>query len=207
MAFSPDGKLIAAGGGGWQREPQEHITLWETDTGEQLCCFPAHTRRIYAVAFAPHGQTLVSAGMDKTIKLWSLPGMLAKREEKDSEKPVEETGIPLPVPRAKLTGHGYHIRALSIAADSRMMASVSEYQPRGDLILWDLCTNSALASVQWDDVSYAVALSPDGKKVAWGVGNKVKILDVESLLNQAETGLSSNTKAIQLDPRNARGYE
>lgn len=44
----------------------------ESLSGEEIRTFTGHTKWIDAIAISPNGQTLVSAGGDKTIKIWHL---------------------------------------------------------------------------------------------------------------------------------------
>ncbi len=58
VAFSADGKWLAAGGrGGW-------ISVWQTATGAPQSSYQAHRRRIHQVAFGGSGSQLFSAGED-----------------------------------------------------------------------------------------------------------------------------------------------
>ncbi|MFB7999771.1 protein kinase [Streptomyces sp. NPDC056002] len=68
-ALSPDGRLLASAG------PTYHgIRLWETDTGRCRRTYRGHEADATAVAFLDGGRTLVSAGADRTVRTWSLPG-------------------------------------------------------------------------------------------------------------------------------------
>jgi COMPASS component SWD3 len=65
VAFSPDGKTIAAG------SSNRSVRVWNVKTGEEIQTQPMrHSEQVIAVAFSPDGQILASGGHDKTIKLW-----------------------------------------------------------------------------------------------------------------------------------------
>ena len=67
MAFSPNGKILAAGG--WDSQ----IYLWDTSTG-QLISAPlrGHRRGVSPLAFSPDGRTLISRSDDLTVRLWNV---------------------------------------------------------------------------------------------------------------------------------------
>ena len=72
LAFSPDGKAIAAVG---HPIPTMHdsgyVRLFDAKTGKVLWEHTkAHAERVYALAFSPDGKTLASGSMDLTVKLW-----------------------------------------------------------------------------------------------------------------------------------------
>jgi WD40 repeat protein len=66
VAFSPDGKLVAAGTAGGV------VFLWEVSTGKVRRRLPGHQGRIRALAFAPDGTTLASGSADSTALVWGL---------------------------------------------------------------------------------------------------------------------------------------
>ena len=64
MAFSPDGKTLAAGG------LNGVVQLWNFHTGKPRRTLHGHTGLVNSVAFSPGGETLASGGDDGTVRLW-----------------------------------------------------------------------------------------------------------------------------------------
>jgi WD40 repeat protein len=73
VAFSADGTLLAVGtfgsGGSGEVRP---IYVWDTRTGALRCELRGHTHQVHALAFDPHNRCLVSASLDRTVRLWQL---------------------------------------------------------------------------------------------------------------------------------------
>jgi RNA polymerase sigma factor (sigma-70 family) len=65
VAFSPDGKLVATGGGN-----DATIRVWDMQTGNLKHLLKGH--EIRRLVFSPDGKTLASAGMDGKIILWDV---------------------------------------------------------------------------------------------------------------------------------------
>jgi WD40 repeat protein len=71
VAFSPDGKRLATG----SSEPQGKqypgvVTLWDTESGEEILSLRGPTRPISTVAFSPDGRLLAVAAHDGSLRLY-----------------------------------------------------------------------------------------------------------------------------------------
>lgn len=81
LAFSPDGDLLASGGGETVEEDgrfsrsaaNRSIRVWRVSTGEELCRFEGHDAAVLALAFTSDGKGIVSGSADSTVRLWRLP--------------------------------------------------------------------------------------------------------------------------------------
>ncbi|MCA9060824.1 MAG: hypothetical protein KDA85_20065 [Planctomycetaceae bacterium] len=71
LAFSPDGKLLAAGGGEASRSGQ--LNLWDVEQGTLVREIPdAHSDTVYGIEFSPDGELLASAGADKFVRVFTV---------------------------------------------------------------------------------------------------------------------------------------
>ena len=69
VAYSPDGKLVAAAG------DKTHLTVWDTLSGEQLARLDGHRGRVTCLAFSPGSKRLYSGSTDTTIVVWDMVGL------------------------------------------------------------------------------------------------------------------------------------
>jgi WD40 repeat protein len=134
VAFSPDGKLLAAGTG----EPQKPgmAVVWDVATRR-----PRFTHRektgIGGVAFSPDGKLLASASYDAVVRLW------------DPATGGERT----------LEGHHQGINTIAFAPDGLTLAS-GAYDTT--VRLWDLGSGEHRI-LEGHGASADLAFTPDGK--------------------------------------------
>ncbi|MBI3967716.1 MAG: serine/threonine protein kinase [Chloroflexi bacterium] len=132
-----------------------------------------HTEWVFSVAFSPDGQTLASAGFDKTIQLWNV------RE-----------GRPL----RTLRGHDGAVWRVAFTRDGSGLISTGD---DGAVRFWDLATGRPRRVLGEHSGSVvALSLAPDGRTVASGS------LDQTVCLWDAETGelltrLTDNTSGVR----------
>jgi WD40 repeat protein len=64
-AYSPDGRQALTG------DDNGNVILWDARTGKALRWFQGHSTRtcVFSVAFSPDGRSILSGGMDQTIRL------------------------------------------------------------------------------------------------------------------------------------------
>lgn len=157
LAFSRDGRLLAAASGGG-------ATLWEVATGHQLSSFTASEVGAYSVCLSPDGTILAAAeaatdeeGRNGGFRVWQLA----------SGKQIGQF-------RQPLGG-----KPLAFSPDGRWLAS-SGVKPY--LELWDVKTWSVQRRVARGHYPYGeTAFSPDGKFLAVGEANVALLFDATTL--------------------------
>jgi RNA polymerase sigma factor (sigma-70 family) len=72
LAFSPDGRAVAAG------YSDGAVRLWEVASGKERARFKGHRGVVLRVAFSPDGSLLASGGGDQLVLVWDLTGRAAR---------------------------------------------------------------------------------------------------------------------------------
>jgi len=183
IAFSADGKMLAAGGA------DNHIRLIDPSTGKEIGRLAGHQPRTYnpprdnktafdalvgsvgegnvtTVAFSSDGKQLASGGWDETIRLW------------DVEKGEEIR---------RFVGHQKGmIATVGFSKDGKYLASRGGND--GTVRIWDTATGKELFQLgnigrvnPWRfNRDSALAFAPDGKTLAVGDAKVIRFLEVPS---------------------------
>jgi WD40 repeat protein len=157
VAFSPDGKYVAAGGGGQFNDLA--IDLWDLETGNLVRRFAGHHDRFWDLAFTPDGSILISGGADG-VRFWDVQkGTLLRW--------TRTTGI---------------VTALAISRDGKTCAAGTN---DGAIHLWRNNGAEVIGSIASDNHVDYLEFSPDGRSLVstgWDIksNNTVRFWDVAS---------------------------
>ncbi len=138
LAWSPDGKILAAGG-----DPTGRVRLWDVETGKLVRSFSEGKARVPAIAWNGDGTRLVTGHFDGNVRLWSVEGELLITVRKEQAV----------------------VRAVALSADGKRFAADYAGKPvvwRAD------GTESRFLGLATPDAPCAnLAFSPDGKNLAF----------------------------------------
>lgn len=156
LEFSPDGVFLygAAGDAGLTGI----VYQWKVADGSLVRKFEGHADALYALAVAPDGKQIASAGYDQKINIWSVT-----------------TGVAL----RTLKGHNGAVFALSYRPDGKVLASASADRT---VKLWDASSGTRLDTLSQPTKELnTVAFSPDGQTLtAAGADNRLRVWSVSA---------------------------
>ena len=172
VAFSPDGTTLASG------SVDGRVDLWSMETDTYIATLERHFNEVASVAFSPDGTIVASGALDGTVKLWNVE---------------TQTNI------ATLEGHAAWVTSVAFSPDGTTVASGSWL---GIVKLWDVATHQNTATFGGHDTSplerdtegwftpppgwlTPVSFSPDGRTLAAGAGDSVKLWHVATQENIA----------------------
>jgi WD40 repeat protein len=144
LAYSPDGKTLAAAAGPFG-SPGD-ILLWDAARMTFLRKLSGHSKGVGSVAFSPDGKTLASGSWDWSVRLWDV----ATGEVK-----------------ATLAGHN-GVARVAFSPDGKTLASAGEDRT---VRLWDVARKKERATLRGHSAKvFSVAYSPDRSLIATGAG-------------------------------------
>jgi RNA polymerase sigma-70 factor (ECF subfamily) len=145
VAFSPDGRWLAAGDGG-------SVLVWEAATFRLVQELKGHQEMIMALAFSPDSRRLAASSRDLSVKVWDL----------GTGKEIQT-----------FKGDKLYVAAMAFSADGRQLVCAEGHQlwlampNKAAVKVWEVATGRLVRSL--DIPVYAadhMALSRDGKYLA-----------------------------------------
>ena len=186
VAFSPDGKTLAAG--------TENLTveLWNAETGAHIATlegynpYRADIKQVFSVAFSPDGKILATGTWHGSIKLWDI----ATRTE---------------ITTFTLTAYASRIMSLAFSPDGKTLAAgISDAEGTGPNIirLWDMETKTQLPPlIGHRGGVQSVAFSPDGKTLASGAfDNTIRLWDMATKTQIANLPYEDSVTSVSFSP-------
>ena len=212
VAFSPDGRILAAG--------TENLTveLWNAETGAHIASLEGYdpnrgrVHHVYSLAFSPDGETLATGTWHGSIKLWDVPtktetttftlsahrarimslafspdgGILAAGVGDDWTGPniIRLWDMETRTQLPPLADHTGGVQSVAFSPDGKILASGAF---DNTIRLWDVATGTQIASFPYENSVTKVSFSPDGKTlVSSAFNNKVAFWDVEKKAFRAQ---------------------
>ena len=192
VAFSPDGKLLAAG------DTNCEIHLWQIPDYLPFLILKGHTDWVRSIAFSPDGSTLASGGVDRSVRLWDLRTGQCYKILQGHDRQIwsitfSQDGSTFASCSSDCTiklwdaitgqcwqtlqGHSYAVMSIAFSPDGCTLVSGS---PDGSLKLWNVHAGKCLKTLQEDTPEIvSVTFSPDGcTLVSSGSDQKVKLWDI-----------------------------
>jgi WD40 repeat protein len=160
LIFSPDGKVLAVGGGGFDKNLDQawgEIRLWDLATGKELAHVNWPENRVNAIAFSPDGTLLAACSSNGSVALWDVA--TGKKKSDLGKNPNGGTGLAFS-PDGKTVACGNFYRELTIK-------------------FWDVTSGKETRSLESKAPISAFALKflPDGKTLAVGGFDKDGLRD------------------------------
>ena len=213
--FSPNGALLASGGG----TPDNNIQLWDVNTGSLLHTLNGHRAGLRSLVFSPDGSKLASVGWDAALYVWDVENgkQLMSLETHTSSiwsaaiSPMGDwlvsggddglvriwdfaTGKPL----ATLNTATNRVTALAINPVTNEIAAATD-QPDASIQIWNTVSGEQLRTLNGHTAfAQAAAYSPDGRWLATGGSlgdNTVIVWDAAS--GEQRYSFSGHTRSVK----------
>lgn len=197
VAWSSDGKLLAAAGG----VPGERgeVVIYDTRTWKPIQTLKGHTEVVYAVAWKPRSMELATGSLDKTVCIWdaatgqcthtlkdhadgvfgvaySPDGKLLATGSADRSVKLFETGSWKRV--AALTAHQDGVTHVAFNQNGTLLATAGADK---QVMVWKVeigKMENPLRALGEGDVINSCVFSPDGSLLVWGASNhRVKVFN------------------------------
>jgi WD40 repeat protein len=187
LAVSPDGALLASGGGGFNKDGRNapgEIILWELATGKERGRLEGHEGMVFALRYCSEC-LLASGSNDDTVRIWDVEKRRQAAKLTGHKGFVSSLAFNHGVPLDLLASGGndgvvklWSISEIGLRSNLSIGSPVTGVAFHGSwrlavgdadgrLELWNAADGELLGSVQAHDASVTtIAASPDGRVVA-----------------------------------------
>jgi WD40 repeat protein len=134
--------------------------VWESATGREVAVLRGHQKSVRTAVFSPDGARILTASEDRTARLWDLTGreIIAMR------------------------GHEKEVIGAAFSSDgTRIVTTSTDFTAR----IWDAHSGHEILVVPG---AYSAAFSPDGARVAIGIGTD-RIAEVWDIASGSKTAV------------------
>ncbi len=91
LAFSPDGRLLAAASRAMHTSLEATVQIWDLAAGRELRRLEGHRSAVKAVAFTPDGRSIVSGSEDATALVWDVSDL---KNYSKTDEPLTPESLP-----------------------------------------------------------------------------------------------------------------
>ena len=201
LAFSPDGKLLAAGTGINLSSPDQKVRIWNVDTGELIAKSEKLHTIIWDIAFTPDGDWIAIALDNASIQLRSAEDLsIVDRFEQPgavNSVSISPDGKRLAAGVADADGDGGVVYIWDIESHELLLefwahpysVPSMDFSPDGSLLatgavdrsvkVWNSQTGNLIQTLPQDGQGNTVKFSPDGSFLASGLCSKSINLDCQ----------------------------
>lgn len=192
IAFSPDGRWIAAG------DFDHTARVWEVESGEEIALL-RHADRVYRVQFSPDGQRLYTSSGEGTVRAWEIasgeqvmqiehgPGTNQFTLSPDGTRTISggadgvvQVWNTETAQRSWSFKNNDAVAAVDVSPDGERIAATTE---DNSVIVWDLADGQEIFHRDLGGFGYrSVSFSPDSKRILLGgyYVSHVQVWDIES---------------------------